>query len=113
MSIEPQFFKNLLYSLPIGTAVSSPDPMALTTAGTQPSLGEVAGIPLPATTVDNWPQIQGFKAQSDDLLICTYPKSGSCGLGRQAPSGPRSLDECLWGSEGPAFLPQGQAPQGA
>ncbi|KAJ1078194.1 hypothetical protein K5549_016765, partial [Capra hircus] len=68
---------NLLYSLPIGTAVSSPDPMALTTAGTQPSLGEVAGIPLPATTVDNWHQIQGFEAQSDDLLICTYPKSGT------------------------------------
>lgn len=54
--------------------------MALTTAGTQPSLGEVAGIPLPATTVDNWHQIQGFEAQPDDLLICTYPKSGSCGL---------------------------------
>ncbi|KAG5211488.1 hypothetical protein JEQ12_013917 [Ovis aries] len=51
--------------------------MALTTAGTQPSLGEVAGIPLPATTVDNWHQIQGFEAQSDDLLICTYPKSGT------------------------------------
>lgn len=51
--------------------------MALTTAGTQPLLGEVAGIPLPATTVDNWHQIQGFKAQPDDLLICTYPKSGT------------------------------------
>lgn len=59
------------------TAISSPDPMALTTAGTQPSLGEVAGIPLPATTVDNWHQIQGFEAQPDDLLICTYPKSGT------------------------------------
>ena len=113
MNMEPQFFKNLLYSLPIGTAVSSPDPMALTTAGTQPSLGEVAGIPLPATTVDNWHQIQGFEAQSDDLLICTYPKSGSCGLGRQPPSGSQSLEGCLCGSEGPALLPQGQAPWGA
>ena len=65
---------------PVCHKYSSPDPMALTMAGTQPSLGEVAGIPLPATTVDNWHQIQGFEAQPDDLLICTYPKSGSCGL---------------------------------
>ncbi|XP_057597662.1 sulfotransferase 1C2-like [Hippopotamus amphibius kiboko] len=51
--------------------------MALTTAARRPPLREVAGIPLPATTVDNWHQIQGFEAQPDDLLICTFPKSGT------------------------------------
>uniref|UniRef100_A0A8C3VLW7 Sulfotransferase n=1 Tax=Catagonus wagneri TaxID=51154 RepID=A0A8C3VLW7_9CETA len=45
--------------------------------GTWPPLREVAGVPLPAATVDNWSQIQDFEAQPDDLLICTYPKSGT------------------------------------
>lgn len=40
---------------------------------------EIAGIPLAAATVDNWNQIQAFKAKPDDLLICTYPKSGNSG----------------------------------
>lgn len=40
-------------------------------------LAEVAGVPLQAATVDNWSQIQNFEAKPDDLLICTYPKSGS------------------------------------
>lgn len=39
-------------------------------------LVEVAGVPLQAATVDNWNQIQNFEAKPDDLLICTYPKSG-------------------------------------
>lgn len=43
----------------------------------QTKLKEVAGIPLPALIVDNWNQIQTFKAKPDDLLICTYPKSGT------------------------------------
>uniref|UniRef100_A0A286X789 Sulfotransferase n=1 Tax=Cavia porcellus TaxID=10141 RepID=A0A286X789_CAVPO len=38
---------------------------------------EVAGVPLQAATVDNWSQIQNFEAKPDDLLICTYPKSGT------------------------------------
>ncbi|CAO2608054.1 Sulfotransferase 1C2 [Lemmus lemmus] len=38
---------------------------------------EIAGVPLGAATVDNWNQIQAFKAKPDDLLICTYPKSGT------------------------------------
>ncbi|XP_049712171.1 sulfotransferase 1C2 isoform X2 [Elephas maximus indicus] len=51
--------------------------MAMTTElGEQKQLKEVAGIPLQATTVDNWSQIQKFEAKPDDLLICTYPKSG-------------------------------------
>uniref|UniRef100_A0A452V4W1 Sulfotransferase n=1 Tax=Ursus maritimus TaxID=29073 RepID=A0A452V4W1_URSMA len=43
----------------------------------QPQLREVSGIPLQASTVDNWSQIQNFEAKPDDLLICTYPKSGT------------------------------------
>lgn len=55
--------------------------MALTTElRTQLQLREVAGIPLQASTVDNWSQIQNFEAKPDDLLICTYPKSGDCGV---------------------------------
>uniref|UniRef100_F1LZI5 Sulfotransferase n=1 Tax=Rattus norvegicus TaxID=10116 RepID=F1LZI5_RAT len=43
----------------------------------QTKLKEVAGIPLMDPTVNNWSQIQTFKAKPDDLLICTYPKSGT------------------------------------
>ncbi|GAB1301196.1 Sulfotransferase 1C2 [Apodemus speciosus] len=54
------------------------DIMALTPElSRQTKLKEVAGIPLQAPTVDNWSQIQTFKAKPDDLLICTYPKSGT------------------------------------
>ncbi|XP_054543715.1 sulfotransferase 1C4-like [Talpa occidentalis] len=50
--------------------------MALTAElGRPPQMREVAGVPLQAATVDNWSQIQNFEAKSDDLLICTYPKS--------------------------------------
>ncbi|XP_038197621.1 sulfotransferase 1C2-like isoform X1 [Arvicola amphibius] len=44
---------------------------------TQAKWKEIAGIPLGAATVDNWNQIQAFRAKPDDLLICTYPKSGT------------------------------------
>ncbi|XP_047602110.1 sulfotransferase 1C2-like [Lutra lutra] len=43
----------------------------------QLQLREVSEIPLQASTVDNWSQIQNFEAKPDDLLICTYPKSGT------------------------------------
>ncbi|XP_022371978.1 LOW QUALITY PROTEIN: sulfotransferase 1C2-like [Enhydra lutris kenyoni] len=43
----------------------------------QLQLREVLGIPLQASTVDKWSQIQNFEAKPDDLLICTYPKSGT------------------------------------
>ncbi|XP_004478469.1 sulfotransferase 1C1-like [Dasypus novemcinctus] len=42
-----------------------------------PQLREVEGIPLQPATVDNWSQIQKFEAKPDDLLICSYPKSGT------------------------------------
>uniref|UniRef100_A0A2K6GJL7 Sulfotransferase n=1 Tax=Propithecus coquereli TaxID=379532 RepID=A0A2K6GJL7_PROCO len=52
--------------------------MALTTElGQQTQLTEVAGILLQTSTVGNWSQIQNFEAKPDDLLICTYPKSGT------------------------------------
>nr|XP_008538570.1 PREDICTED: sulfotransferase 1C2-like [Equus przewalskii]XP_008538571.1 PREDICTED: sulfotransferase 1C2-like [Equus przewalskii] len=52
--------------------------MALTTElGRQLQLREVGGILLQAATVDNWSEIQHFEAKPDDLLICTYPKSGT------------------------------------
>ncbi|XP_055970666.1 sulfotransferase 1C2 [Sorex fumeus] len=43
----------------------------------RPQLKEVEGVPLQASTVENWSQIQSFEAKPDDLLICTYPKSGT------------------------------------
>ncbi|KAF5926238.1 hypothetical protein HPG69_011365 [Diceros bicornis minor] len=52
--------------------------MALTTElGRQLQLREVEGLLLQAATVDNWSEIQNFEAKPDDLLICTYPKSGT------------------------------------
>jgi hypothetical protein len=33
--------------------------------------------PTAGSNVDNWRQIQTFKTKPDDLLICTYPKSGN------------------------------------
>lgn len=60
-------------------SLSSQDSMALTTElGRQLQLREVGGILLQAATVDNWSEIQHFEAKPDDLLICTYPKSGDC-----------------------------------
>ncbi|XP_078508463.1 sulfotransferase 1C2-like isoform X2 [Lissotriton helveticus] len=44
---------------------------------TRPEYGEIEGIPLVKTTCDIWDQIWRFKARSDDLLICTYPKAGT------------------------------------
>ncbi|XP_045139903.1 sulfotransferase 1C2 [Echinops telfairi] len=43
----------------------------------QKELKEIAGILLMATSVDNWSPIQKFEAKPDDLLICTFPKSGT------------------------------------
>lgn len=42
----------------------------------QLQLVEIEGVPLLETIVEQWDAIWGFKARSDDLLICTYPKAG-------------------------------------
>ncbi|KAH0626571.1 hypothetical protein JD844_001633 [Phrynosoma platyrhinos] len=40
-------------------------------------LVEVEGVPLYSRTAENWGSIWNFKARPDDLIICTYPKSGT------------------------------------
>lgn len=39
-------------------------------------LGDVQGIPLFWSIVEEWSQVESFESQPDDLLIVTYPKSG-------------------------------------
>ncbi|XP_068797247.1 sulfotransferase 1 family member D1 isoform X2 [Struthio camelus] len=43
-------------------------------------LGTLHGIPLYKWFIQGWPQVESFKARPDDLLICTYPKSGTTWL---------------------------------
>ncbi|XP_051822400.1 sulfotransferase 1 family member D1-like [Antechinus flavipes] len=40
-------------------------------------LVDVQGIPLFWTIAEAWSQVEGFEARPDDLLISTYPKSGT------------------------------------
>ncbi|XP_069508157.1 sulfotransferase 1 family member D1-like [Ambystoma mexicanum] len=40
----------------------------------------VCGIPLVKYFAENWNQTEAFQARPDDLLICTYPKSGTTWL---------------------------------
>ncbi|XP_042328072.1 sulfotransferase 1C2-like [Sceloporus undulatus] len=40
-------------------------------------LTDIEGIYLFKDTVEQWEVIHNFKARPDDLLICTYPKSGT------------------------------------
>ncbi|XP_070583522.1 sulfotransferase 1C2-like [Erythrolamprus reginae] len=40
-------------------------------------LVEIEGIPMPSEVLENWNLISGFQARPDDLLLCTYPKSGT------------------------------------
>ncbi|XP_074849983.1 sulfotransferase 1 family member D1-like [Carettochelys insculpta] len=40
-------------------------------------LMHIHGIPLYWSFVDNWPQVESFQAMPGDLLITTYPKSGT------------------------------------
>ncbi|XP_045837023.1 sulfotransferase 1C2 [Meles meles] len=74
-----QAFSLLILSWSLkGLPLPLQDSMALAAAlEGQLQLREVSGIPLQASTVDNWSQIQNFEAKPDDLLICTYPKSGT------------------------------------
>ncbi|KAM8968521.1 sulfotransferase 1 family member D1-like [Sarcophilus harrisii] len=40
-------------------------------------LVDVHGVPLFWTIAEAWSQVEGFEARPDDLLITTYPKSGT------------------------------------
>ncbi|XP_074854592.1 sulfotransferase 1A1-like isoform X2 [Carettochelys insculpta] len=37
----------------------------------------IRGVPMIKYFADNWGEVEGFQAQPDDLLISTYPKSGT------------------------------------
>nr|XP_060639172.1 sulfotransferase 1C2-like [Anolis sagrei ordinatus] len=41
------------------------------------TLEDLNGVPFHSEMVNGWGPIWNFKAQSDDLLICTYPKAGT------------------------------------
>ncbi|XP_062348935.1 sulfotransferase 1E1-like isoform X6 [Cinclus cinclus] len=43
-------------------------------------LGSLHGIPLFQSFIEGWPQVKAFQARPDDLLISTYPKSGTTWL---------------------------------
>ncbi|NXG13456.1 ST1D1 Sulfotransferase, partial [Grallaria varia] len=43
-------------------------------------LGSLHGIPLYKVFIEGWPQVKAFQARPDDLLISTYPKSGTTWL---------------------------------
>ncbi|XP_025902298.1 sulfotransferase 1 family member D1-like [Nothoprocta perdicaria] len=43
-------------------------------------LGMLHGMPLYKSFIEAWPQVEAFQARPDDLLICTYPKSGTTWL---------------------------------
>nr|AAH78536.1 MGC85375 protein [Xenopus laevis] len=43
----------------------------------QVTMGHIEGVPLPGPTCDEWDTIYNFQAREDDILIATYPKSGT------------------------------------
>ncbi|XP_068103273.1 uncharacterized protein [Hyperolius riggenbachi] len=44
---------------------------------TRRELGEVRGVPLLCPFTQGWDRIDGFQARDEDILITTYPKSGT------------------------------------
>ncbi|XP_041435012.1 sulfotransferase 1C2-like [Xenopus laevis] len=43
----------------------------------QVTMGHIEGVPLLGATCDEWDTIYNFQAREDDILIATYPKSGT------------------------------------
>ncbi|XP_069100153.1 sulfotransferase 1 family member D1-like [Pleurodeles waltl] len=43
----------------------------------RPPLAYIRGVPVYGFVGNNWAEVEGFQARPDDLLICTYPKSGT------------------------------------
>ncbi|XP_024076373.1 sulfotransferase 1A1-like [Terrapene carolina triunguis] len=43
----------------------------------RPALIPIRGVPMIKYFAENWGEVEGFQAQPDDLLISTYPKSGT------------------------------------
>ncbi|GCB80916.1 hypothetical protein scyTo_0022096 [Scyliorhinus torazame] len=43
----------------------------------RPPLKLLQDVPFPAWVADNWETVTNFQAKPDDLLIATFPKSGS------------------------------------
>ncbi|KAM4697358.1 sulfotransferase 1A1-like [Rhinophrynus dorsalis] len=43
----------------------------------RPPIKMVSGMPIVGPFAENWENVQKFQAREDDLLICTYPKSGT------------------------------------
>ncbi|XP_073504851.1 sulfotransferase 1 family member D1-like isoform X1 [Phyllobates terribilis] len=45
--------------------------------GDRPPIKVVSGMPTLASFAENWENVQSFQARDEDLLIVTYPKSGT------------------------------------
>ncbi|XP_066432979.1 sulfotransferase 1A1-like [Eleutherodactylus coqui] len=43
----------------------------------RPAMKVVGGMPLLGPFAENWESVQCFQAREEDLLIATYPKSGT------------------------------------
>ena len=40
------------------------------------TLFDFHGVSMSETFINNWDEVQNFKARPDDILIATYPKAG-------------------------------------
>ncbi|XP_068099949.1 sulfotransferase 1C2-like [Hyperolius riggenbachi] len=42
-----------------------------------PDMGEIDGVPILQDTCNEWDEIYNFQAREDDILVASYPKSGT------------------------------------